>query len=547
MASDAGPDAPCTNVCSADLHAIVDCHGTQVQACGTQACDPTTLTCADPCTAASHTKHSTGCEFYAVHPETDYPGQCFAAFVANTWTTAAHIQVGFSPFILAQVGTFAVIPSGTGPAVQYVPYDNTVGLLPGGVAILFLAGDGSGGTNAPCPVPKTAVTTGSVIQGTGKNQAFHITTDVPVAAYQMSPYGGGSASITGASLLLPTSAWDTNYVAVTAAPYSSVTLDNPSFNVVAMQDGTQVTLLPKQAVAGGAGLPAAPANMQYTFMLNKGQQAQFSQQADLTGTIVQSSQPVAVLAGNACMQAPLGTNFCDHGEQMLPPVKALGSEYAAVMFRPRVTGDKAIWHFVGTVNGTNLTYSTAVGGPATLSAGQVVDVITDVPFVVQSQDAQHPFMLFSYMTGAQWAGLSDKSGYGDPDFVLGVPPQAFLKDYVFYTDVTFPETNLVVVRAKDAGMNFQDVNLDCLGMLTGWQPVGNYEWTRVDLTRHDFMNQGNCSSGRHEMASGAPFGLWVWGWGSPETTISTKNVSYGYPAGMSVAPVNSLVIPPVAM
>jgi hypothetical protein len=215
------------------------------------------------------------------------------------------------------------------------------------------------------------------------------------------------------------------------------------------------------------------------------------------------------------------------------------------MFRPRVTGDQAIWHIVGTINGTTLTYSSPVGGPATLNAGQVVDFTTDVPFDVQSQDAKHPFMLFTYMTGAEWSMLSDTTGYGDPDFVLSVPPQQYLNDYVFFTDVTYPETNLVVVRAKDkvTGM-FDDVTLDCAGALTGWQAVGNYEWTRIDLMRHDFVPQGNCSTGPHEMKSQGLFGLWVWGWGSPETTEFTKYVSYGYPGGMNVQPFNGVVIPP---
>ena len=96
------------------------------------------------------------------------------------------------------------------------------------------------------------------------------------------------------------------------------------------------------------------------------------------------------MAGQPCMRWPIGVAYCDHGEQMVPPVKALGSEYVGVMFRPRVTGDQAIWHMVGAVDGTTLTYSSAVGGPATLDAGQVVDFITATPFDVKSQDAQPP-------------------------------------------------------------------------------------------------------------------------------------------------------------
>jgi len=74
--------------------------------------------------------------------------------------------------------------------------------------------------------------------------------------------------------------------------------------------------------------------------------------------------------------------------------------------------------------------------------------------------------------------------------------------------------------------------------------VGDYEYTRVDLI--DLFNPvGGCSTGRHEISSDAPFGLWVWGWGTPQTTPSTQYVSYGYPGGMNVQPINTVVVPPV--
>jgi hypothetical protein len=254
------------------------------------------------------------------------------------------------------------------------------------------------------------------------------------------------------------------------------------------------------------------------------------------------------------MRWPKDIDFCDHGEQMVPPVRALGSEYVGVMYRPRVAGDMATWHLVGAVDGTTFTYSNAVGGPQMLGAGQVADFTTDQPFVVKSQDAKHPFLMFAYMSGSTWPQLSVTPGYGDPDFVLSVPPQQYLSDYVFFADPTYPETNLVVVRGPNAMMGFDDVTLDCAGTLTGWQPVGAYEWTRIDLIRHNFQGQNGCTTGRHEIKSTTPFGLWVWGWGSPETSNGTCNpgpnftchVSYGYPGGMNVQAINQVVIPPTA-
>jgi hypothetical protein len=209
-----------------------------------------------------------------------------------------------------------------------------------------------------------------------------------------------------------------------------------------------------------------------------------------------------------------------------------------------VAGDKATWRLIGTIDGTMLTYSSNVGGPAVLNAGQVVTFITDQPFDVKSQDAMHPFMMFTYMSGSQWTQLSNLGGYGDADFVISVPPQQYMTDYVFFADPTYPETNLVVVRRQNAMNGFDDVTLDCAGTLTGWQAVGNYQWTRIDLISHNFLPQNGCTTGRHEIKSSTPFGLWVWGWGTPETTTFTANVSYGYPGGMGAGTINPVVIPP---
>ena len=52
---------------------------------------------------------------------------------------------------------------------------------------------------------------------------------------------------------------------------------------------------------------------------------------------------------------------------------------------------------------------------------------------------------------------------GDPEFVNVVPALEFFSSYVFFTDPTYPETNLVVVRSEATDV-FQDVTLDCAGV-----------------------------------------------------------------------------------
>src|SRR6185436_10421887 len=156
-----------------------------------------------------------------------------------------------------QTQSFTRIPSGSGPTLTHNTYDANVGVPPGEVAILFLAGSPGGAPN--CPI--TPATPGASISGTGVSDAFHIKTDVPVVAYQINPYGGGSVAVTAASLLLPTSVWDMNYVAVNV---SAASAGNPSLNIVAKDDGTQVTLTPNTAVTAGAGIPGGPAGVPMT-------------------------------------------------------------------------------------------------------------------------------------------------------------------------------------------------------------------------------------------------------------------------------------------
>jgi hypothetical protein len=186
------------------------------------------------------------------------------------------------------------------------------------------------------------------------------------------------------------------------------------------------------------------------------------------------------------------------------------------------------------------------------------------PFVVRSQDAQHPFYMASYMTGG--GGFPTQAfplgGIGDPEFINVVPPAQFLPRYTFFTDPTYPETNLVMVRVLDPTTGqMPDVTLDCAGLLSGWSAVGTsgtYEMLRVDLSTGNFQGVGGCDNGVH-LVSASPatgkLGVTIWGWGNDITWPSDQDppsdetnplftgwVSYGYPAGANFAPLNGAVL-----
>ena len=92
-------------------------------------------------------------------------------------------------------------------------------------------------------------------------------------------------------------------------------------------------MTPIAAVAGGGGIPAGAAGTPVVINLNKGQHAQITQATELTGSAITSTKPVGLMAGQTCMNMPGTTQFCDHGEQTIPPVKALGRRYVAAFNR----------------------------------------------------------------------------------------------------------------------------------------------------------------------------------------------------------------------
>jgi hypothetical protein len=546
--------------------------------------------CVNPCLDSLGNDTSNGCEFYAAEMDTtpDVMGVCYAVFIVNEWKTGepAKIEVSLRGKGLP-IDQFARIPLGKGTTLTYAPYDPARGLPTDQVAILFLSRDPSA-TSDPvasdprllgnCPSGVTPAVVGdAALHGTGTGDAFRIRTNVPVVAYQMLPYGGGRARVTGSTLLLPTSAWGMNYVVADAykAPLTMMVPQaraGPTTVVIASQDGTTVAVKSTVDVLAGGGLGAASAGVPTSYMLNGGQYLQFTQPNELTGTAVESDKPVVVIGGSTLMDLPLDTRRADSAQQMLPPVHALASEYVAVRYRTRDSSgveESVPWRLVGVVDGTQLTYEPAApaGAPSTLRAQELAEFGSPGPFVVRSQDADHPFYVASYMTGG-----APYQGRGDPEFVNVVPPAQYLPHYTFFTDPTYPETNLVVVRVRDPQTGlFPDVNLDCAGVLGGWRPVSRnsaFQFTRVDLSTGDFRGVGGCDNGVHVISASLPasteagppplvgprFGVTVWGWGNDVTWPAdnteadetnprfTRWVSYGYPAGANFAPLSNVTL-----
>jgi len=532
----------CPFQCSIDGRQVIrSCTGEVAETCSDeQACGG--ARCQSPCGAAAADRSSNGCEFYFQMPRFTkaYVQSCYAAFIVNTSLQPTEIALEYEGTRLdTSKALFAATPAGAAltPHVGPIP--------PGASAILFVSdrksaiGGGGSGGYVGCPEGSvSALIADSEIGGTGIGSSFRLTATAPVAISTMYPIGGAASYLSAATLLLPVATWGKEHLIVNGWEMSRS--GAPAAQIVASEDDTEVTILPKHDLQDGTTLKGSAAGVPVTYRLAKGQHLQLVQDEELTGSIVSSTKPTSIFGGHVCAEVPASGTACDILAQQLPAFEQWGSEYVAVGYRPRLGNEHEPmpYRIVAARDGTVLDYDPAIppGAPTKLSAGEVVTFSagTGDAFVVRSQDADHPFYLAAYMSGGGgniYDPSSSFGGQGDPDFVNVVPSGQYLSSYSFYADPTYAETSLVIVRAKSAGA-FKDVWLECAGNLGDFRPIGTrgeYEYRRVDLTRNhgpgEAFGSSTCRSGLQRMRSEGPFTATLWGW--------DVYASYAHPGGMA--------------
>ena len=541
--SDAGEDAPASSCggrrCSRDLHRIVDdCTEAVIEECpGELGCSAGA--CIPACDSAAASQGSIGCSFYAVPPDVlpESETSCWAVFVANTWSTPVNVraELGGAPLDISK-SMYRATAHG-----EDVTYERIEGALPPReLGIVFLS-QGERGLNnrrhLDCPDDVEVAWHGTAVKAheTSRYPAFRITTDMPVSAYSLFPYGGALSYAPAATLLLPTSSWATNYILVDGWKANAAA---PFVQIVAQEDGTEVRLRPQVDIRDGVGVNGGIRGSVARWTLNRGEVLELMQHDSLAGSPLEASHPVAVFGGNQCAFIDDENFACDSLHQQIAPIRQWSSSYSAVPYRSRRYGlegstmapESVFWRIVAAADGTELTYDPAppAGAPAKMKSGEVVTFGAEAPFRVRSQDPNHPFFLAVYMSGAE-----RYMTLGDPDFVTIVPDEQYLDSYVFFLDHTYAESTLTVVRRKGPN-GFRDVTIDCLGPVTGWLPLGSdgtteYAW--VDMTRSRTPVStplGTCGYGRHEAESDGAFALYAWGIDS--------YASYGFPAGAGSRP-----------
>lgn len=548
--------SPSGSVCSSDLKRIEDSGtGAVLEECGPElGC--LEGECVEVCEAAAGNSGSLGCDFivptspfYRNGEPVEQAGPCHALMVANTWDTPAKVELSRDGQVF-DIGAHTRLPNGVGPDTSYEPLPPD-GIPPGAVAVVFLAHrpGTSNYESLECPVPP-AVLADTAAAGTGRGVAFEVTADVPVQVYDILPFGGASSYLPSASLIYPTTTWGTDYLVV--APHDSP--EGSSWMLaVAGEEQTQVSLTTNQPAIHVGGVQAPTVGSESTYTLGAGETVQFQSWGDPTGSVIVADKPIGVFSGNTYLKVSTADSQLsgqDSAHQMLTDAHAVGSSYVGAGVPSRLANDNpesVLYRLVGMTDGTQLSWDPIVppGAPTSLDNGQIAEVETRALFSVRSQDAEHPFSLTQYMSGAIFGGtgcFADPSEFqcalGDDEWVLVVPEAQFLESYAFFVDPTYGKSGLTITRVKGAS-GFADVEVGCLGVVDGWKKAGTdgqYEVAHVELF-HGTEGPPACRTSQHTAWSTEPFGLAVWG--------VDDFASYAYPGGAMLRDINDIdVIPP---
>jgi hypothetical protein len=302
--------------------------------------------------------------------------------------------------------------------------------------------------------PNTQIT----VTGVTAEHAYRISTDVPVAVYQINPKSGGSNS-GDASLLYPTFTWD--YVNEVIGWDNGTSPGMVYFSVVASEDDTDVVVDAGYDLAGGGAIAETLAGQQAMVQLDAGDMlTMFAKNASeaVTGSQITTSEdkPVAVFSGARCVYIPEGNGACDHLETQMSGLQLWGQRFVASRMPVRVSDDPedTPWHVYASEDGTTVTFSAngnvsgLPNGDVVLDAGELLelwvtgDEANPGDFLIE---ADKPIAVLNYMKGS-YALPVELDFPGDPAMIQLAPVEQFLPIYVVLVPSGWANDYLVLTR-----------------------------------------------------------------------------------------------------
>ena len=241
------------------------------------------------------------------------------------------------------------------------------------------------------------------------NQGLRITAQAPISVHGLT----GREFSNDGFLALPTSALGTSYRAMA---WDEGIGEGGQIIVVATGNNTLVSVTPL------INLPGHPSGQPYDIVLQRGQTYKISMPPpnDLSGTSISATKPVAVFSGHSCANVPeFSVDFCDTIVEQQAPIEQWGSEFFAVPFAGRVSGD--ILRVLA--NQDNTVVSVNGSAVATLPAGGLYETALNAAIRVSSS---FPVSVAQFAKGCK---ADPNPCTGDPTMLSLVPTSQWQSRY----------------------------------------------------------------------------------------------------------------------
>ncbi len=446
--------------------------------------------CANACDVALIGTSSVGCEFWPVH-------------LWNTEDGTGYFQ-----------GPLGVVASNTSPtATANVTLEDATGVIqtqavaPGSAALFT--------------VPNARNRLAQTQQG----EAFHLRSDVPIAAYEYNPVNAAQAFTGSADLLLPTHSLAQYYFVVSYSYNAGIGTSPPQgqgyLAVVGTQPNTsvQITVPVATSAAANGSIPAIAAGGTLSLTLGQGEAVEIAEAAslaDITGATITSDKPVVAFGGSGATTVPDTAPGGDHFEAQLFPTAAWGTSYECEKYTVRSQNDEDHWKIVAGQSGTVVTLSDpTIAAIPTLSAGQVVEFSTAKSFDLI---ASKPVLVAHYLEA--WGALSgqydpatfprpttnvcpfagganDSQCIGDANMTLAIPTAQYLSSYTFYTPSSYAYDYVDVIAPMGSSITLDGSPIPALSAIGG----GTYGLAQIPV-----------QPGVHSMGGDQPFGITLYGY-----------------------------------
>lgn len=425
---------------------------TMVADCGTATC--TAGVCDSPCAGlpAGHL----GCEFWAADLHN----------FAEPCTTTCSVGTCLSGYCTSSPGgaPTGLLISNPGPDLA------TVTVRVGGASgSLAAAGDVAAGASQIFTLASRSLVDTSVGSG------WLVSSSRPVLAGQFNPLAVINMFSNDASLLWPTQTLGTSYRVASWPTMDTADGFVSQLAVVATQPGvTRLTIRPTAQTLAGGSVGSFAAGVAQTVDLTQGQALSLASAVaggDLTGTQIDSTQPVAVFGGNECANVPTDVNFCDHVEEQMLPVSRWGRRYVLAQSPPRgLEPDR--YSVMASVAGTVLHTIPVVSGVdgVTLGAGESLDFWAYNDMAIY---ATQPIAVTQFLVGTEFpeeiGGLCDRAdifgfsacaidesascatgALGDPAMGMVIPVTDFATSTTFRIPAGWVEAYAVVTSRSTA-------------------------------------------------------------------------------------------------